>query len=389
MTATPPTIRMWLAEPLAPECRTAIDRLARIDDVTRIAVLPDIHGASEGGSLGAGIVLATTRLLIPQAVGADIGCGMSTCRLNLSADAVPDEQTAMAILAAVRRTVPIIRHSHRAHPPLPHACGPHRLSEPLHNALARDGVIEFGTLGRGNHFLELQRDDDGALWLLVHSGSRAMGQLVTRHHLAQAVKQNGVGALDATTDPGRAYAADAAWAVDYAADAAWAVDYARLSREAMLDAAARAIGTALGVPVSADPPWGATHNSVTREHHGDEDLWVHRKGAAPAHAGLLNAIPGSMAAETFHVEGRGECESLCSSSHGAGRTHSRSEATRRTTTKELARQLRNVYTDPQQRPRLRDEGPAAYRDIRSVMRAQSDLVRITRRLRPILTFKGV
>jgi tRNA-splicing ligase RtcB len=371
-------VRTWLAEPLAPECKRAIERLSRLDDVRHIAVMPDVHAGSD---VCTGIALATSNTLIPQAVGADIGCGMSTCRLPIDADAVSNGRTAMEVLAAIRRAVPVIRHNHRSPPTLPAEINAIPLSaEPLRNALKRDGTIEFGTLGRGNHFLELQRDDDNALWLLVHSGSRAMGQVITRHHLAKAAKiGSGVAALDARSEPGAAYATDVSWAITYA----------RLSREAMLHTAARAIGQTLGIEATPSPIWGTTHNNVTRENHDNTDLWVHRKGVAPAHAGLANIIPGSMAAETYHVEGRGEPASLCSSSHGAGRALSRTEATRRTSTKDLNRQLRDVFVDESILPRLRDEAPAAYRDIRAVMRAQSDLVRITRKLHPILTFKGV
>lgn len=374
----PAPVRTWLAEPLAPECKRAVERLARLEDVRLVAVMPDVHAGSD---VCTGIALATTRLLIPQAVGADIGCGMSTCRLAIGADTIADDETAMRVLGALRRAVPIIQHNHRTPPTLPDACDGSRLSaESLGNALRRDGTIEFGTLGRGNHFLELQRDDEDALWLLVHSGSRAMGQVINQHHLAKATRiGGGIAALDAATPAGEAYASDVRWGMTYA----------RLSREAMLHAAVEAIGRVLGIDASPGPIWGTTHNSVTRERHGEEDLWVHRKGVAPAHEGLANIIPGSMAAETYHVEGRGNAESLNSSSHGAGRALSRTEATRRTSTKDLSRQLRDVFVDAAVLPRLRDEAPGAYRDIRAVMRAQSDLVRITRRLRPVLTFKGV
>jgi tRNA-splicing ligase RtcB len=381
MTDSQPTPRRhaWLAEPLSRECTAAIDRFARLDDVRHIAIMPDVHGGSEGSGLGAGLVLATGRFLIPQAVGADIGCGMSTCRLGIRADAITDEPTALSILAAIRRAVPVIRHGHRSLPTLPpELVDPPLSTEPLRNALTRDGTIQFGTLGRGNHFLELQRDEENELWLLVHSGSRAMGQLVTQAHLARAIKQSGVAVLDAETDAGRAYAKDVALTTEYA----------RLSRAAMLCAATEAIAGVLGTPVTPETAWGTAHNTVTLEKHHSQQMWVHRKGAAPAHAGLANVIPGSMAAETFHVEGRGHPDSLCSSSHGAGRSCSRTEATKRNSTKDLSRQLRDVYFDADQLPRLRDEAPSAYRDIRAVMRAQSDLVRITRRLTPVLTFKG-
>ncbi|MFT3687213.1 MAG: RtcB family protein [Phycisphaerales bacterium] len=382
MTETQPASarHAWLAEPLPRECAAAIDRFARLEDVRHIAIMPDVHGGSEGSGLGAGLALAAARLLIPAAVGADIGCGMSTCRLGISADAISDEQVALNILTAIKRAVPVICHSRRSPPALPLELASSPLStDSLRSAVGRDGTLQFGSLGRGNHFLELQRDEENELWLLVHSGSRAMGQLVTQAHLSRATKQSGIAVLDAETDAGRAYAADVAWATEYA----------RLSRVAMLRSAAKAIGSMLNAAITPGPIWGTAHNTLAREEHRGEQVWVHRKGAAPAHAGLSNVIPGSMAAETFHVEGRGHPDSLSSSSHGAGRACSRTEATKRNSTKDLSRQLRDVYFDAEQLPRLRDEAPAAYRDIRAVMRAQSDLVRITRRLTPVLTFKGV
>jgi tRNA-splicing ligase RtcB len=157
----------------------------------------------------------------------------------------------------------------------------------------------------------------------------------------------------------------------------------------MLVAAARVIGDVLGV----EPDWttllNTDHNHVQSERHGDRSLWVHRKGANVAADGKANVIPGSMATHSYHVEGRGEAAALASSSHGAGRRLSRSAARAKIRRKDLARQLANVWIDPHIAGRIVDEAPAAYKDIDAVMRAQRDLVRIVRRVRPVVCYKGV
>jgi tRNA-splicing ligase RtcB len=207
-----------------------------------------------------------------------------------------------------------------------------------------------------------------------------MGQLIAEHHARYATSAgSGLAWLAAESDAGQAYLRDVAWARAYAAE----------SRRRMLAAAAQVAAEVLGI----EPDWhtllNTDHNHVQLEQHGGRSLWVHRKGANVASAGARNVIPGSMAAPTYHVEGRGESAALASSSHGAGRRLSRGAARARVSRRDLARQLANVWVDARAAARLVDEAPAAYKDIEVVMRAQRDLVRIVRRLRPVLCYKGI
>jgi tRNA-splicing ligase RtcB len=244
----------------------------------------------------------------------------------------------------------------------------------------RDGRVQFGTLGRGNHFLEFQKDQDGALWLMVHSGSRGIGQAISQHHLGKAASaSNGLHYFDAESEAGMAYLADHRWACCYA----------EMSRRAMLEAVAALVEQLFAVPADWSSTVHCNHNHVRRETHFGNELWVHRKGAVSAHIDEPGIIPGSMGTASFHVEGRGLEDSLCSSSHGAGRRMSRGQAFKAITMGDLVRQMKGIWFDHRWADRLRDEAPLAYKDIHAVMRAQHDLTRIVRQLWPVLNYKGV
>lgn len=365
-------LRCWLASPLPPGIDLAMARLRASPSIARIAVMPDVHLA-EGVCVGT--VMATRDTLFPEAVGGDIGCGVSTVRLVGSTARVLDQlddRAAGAILRGLERGVPIHRWpGPRPVPPvLPGA------SAFLRNRLRRDGVWGFGTLGRGNHFLELQEDSAGDAWLLVHSGSRALGPAVRDRYAALGDRDvSGLAALHVDSPGGRAY-------LD---DVAVLVQWAEASRAAMLAAACAVIEAVLGLAPALESQVDTAHNHVRQETIGGESLWVHRKGACPAHVGEAGIIPGSMGTPTFHVEGRGCVDALCSSSHGAGREMSRSEARARVTARLLREQVRGVYIPAGD---LREEAPGAYKDIDAVMRAQRPLVRVVRRLRPRLVWRG-
>jgi tRNA-splicing ligase RtcB len=179
------SIRQWHPGPIAPEISQALERLTQTEDVRYVAVMPDVHLAKE---VCTGTVLATARRIYPQAVGNDIGCGMAALAFDCQAGLLAGEQPAARVLAGLYRTVPSLRHSRRTMlDRLPEELA---LSELSHHRLEkeknRDGRVQFATLGRGNHFIEFQADEQGVLWLMVHSGSRAMGQAITEHHLARA-----------------------------------------------------------------------------------------------------------------------------------------------------------------------------------------------------------
>ena len=372
-----PNLRAWLAEPMPPDVRRTVERMSRATDVQHVAIMPDVHLAKD---VCVGTVVATTRLIYPAAVGGDIGCGVAAAAFDAPADLLSDVENADRLLRALPEALPIIRHGPRTRRPLP----PHLTDLPLSherlNAIRRrDGVVQFGTLGRGNHFLEFQGDDEGCLWLMVHSGSRAMGQATRDFHVARAAETSaGLASLDSESGSGRGYLSDAEWARRYAAG----------NRRVMIESVSMLVAGMFGIRLNYETFFDCDHNHVQRETHFGCELWVHRKGAMQAVSGQAGIIPGSMGSESFHVEGRGNAESLCSSSHGAGRAMSREEARRRISSKELTRQMGTVVFDRQLVSSLREEAPAAYKDVKAVLRAQADLTRIVRRLRPLLCYKG-
>jgi tRNA-splicing ligase RtcB len=371
---TAASIGRWVPGALPPGVEDALGRLARTGDVLRIAVMPDVHLAEE---VCVGVAVATRRRLLPQAVGSDIGCGMAAVRFRGEAAALADGRRAARILRELSGRIPAVRRRQRSLPAELHDAP---LSAPaLERLRDRDGAVEFGTLGRGNHFLELQADDEGALWLMLHSGSRAMGPAILRHHAASARRDpSGLLFLDADSDAGRAYLGDQAWALRYA----------EASRESMLDEAASVIAQELGFTAVPESRIRCLHNHLRSEPGEGEPVWVHRKGAISAREDEPGIIPGSMGTFSYHVAGRGCPEALRTSSHGAGRRFSRAEARMRIGRRDFERQMRGVWFDLRQTERLRDEAPEAYKDIESVMRAQRELTRIVRRLRPLLSYKG-
>ncbi|HEX2500734.1 MAG TPA: RtcB family protein [Methylomirabilota bacterium] len=369
-------LQTWLAGPLDAAARAAIDRLVATEEVHAVAIMPDAHLAEE---VCVGTVVATRSTLFPAAIGGDIGCGVLARGFDGDASVLRDERAAARIMAGLYGTVPAAQHARPQALPVSLA-GVSPRDPRLASLLERDGRVQLGTLGRGNHFLELQQsEDNGQLWAAVHSGSRAFGQAVLDAHLPKtAVTGTGLHCLDASTDDGEAYLADMALALTYA-DA---------NRRAMIEAVTALVGSVLGMTPDPASEISCVHNFVRRERHCGEALWVHRKGAISARAGEPGIVPGSMGTPTFHVEGRGCERSLSSSSHGAGRAMTRSQARRRIGVGELRRQLRGVWYDERRADALRDEAPGAYKDIGRVMRAQSELTRIVRRLRPVLSYKG-
>ena len=371
-------VAAWTDGPLPRDVRAAIERLARSDDVRRIAVMPDVHLSAD---VCVGTVVATSRSLYPNAVGGDIGCGVAAVAFDCAAAELDDPRRAAAILAGLYREIPLVRHRRDRAPGLPAHLAERPLSaEPLEALKRTEGALQLGTLGRGNHFVELQSDETGQLWLMLHSGSRGIGQAIRDHHLANGRESSvGLRFLDASSEEGAAYLADMAWALDYA-DA---------SRRAMIAAASEILSRVLDTAPVAGSELSCQHNHVRQELHDGARLWVHRKGAISARAGESGIVPGSMGTTSYHVEGRGATDALTSSAHGAGRRLSRTEARRALSARDVTRELDGVWFDRRIVAGLREEAPSAYKDIGSVMRAQADLVRIVRRLRLLLSFKGV
>ncbi len=364
-------VHAFLPEPLSPECKQNIARLARRKDIERIALMPDLHLAEQ---VCVGAVIASNSHLYPQAVGGDIGCGVTALRLQGALSALQQARAA-AILSVLGGAVPAIKWPERQ--PL----GPleqRRLScERLQRVLERDGAIQLGTLGRGNHFVELCSDDADRPWLLVHSGSRGLGKAVRDHYCCKTEGAQ-LCALEADSELGQAYQSDASLCVDYA----------RLNRARIAEAALQVLEAQLGWKRERGCARDMVHNQVRLETHSGRDLWVHRKGASSAWQDEPGVIPGSMGSYSYLVRGRGEPRALCSSSHGAGRAMSRSAAELHISAADLLDQMRDVHFDQRRAAQLVSEAPAAYKAISKVMRAQKHLVRIEERLTPRLNFKA-
>jgi tRNA-splicing ligase RtcB len=360
---------------MSPEVQRSLDRLSQGDDVCHVVVLPDVHLASD---VCVGTVVATQQVIYPAAVGGDIGCGMAALAFHAESSTVDHPAAAARVLSRLYQLVP--GNKHRGPRSFPESLPDVSLCDPALAKLARrEGRVQLGTLGRGNHFLELQADTQGRLWVMIHSGSRAMGQAIRDWHLRSAVMDStGLKGLDAKAAEGAAYLADVAWA-------RW---YAALNRLEMLRAVEKLLRELFGIKADWSTLIHADHNHVQQETHGNLSYWIHRKGAQSARDGEANLTPGSMGSVSFHTTGRGRAESLASSAHGAGRRLSRTEAKQTVTVRAFERQVGQLWFDHRGTARLLDEAPSAYKDIRAVMKAQRDLICIVRELRPILSYKG-
>jgi tRNA-splicing ligase RtcB len=373
------TLHQWLADSLPAEVANLLSRLQAIPQIQHIAVMPDVHLA---GEFCIGTVIASTDTLFPNAVGNDIGCGMCALAFDADAEMLEDAHAAAQILAALYEVAPAKRHHRALAPPFPQDLLDLPLSPPLEGfkKSGGDAHLQLGTLGGGNHFLELQADaSSNQLWLMIHSGSRNAGQVVYHHHLPAATRTAaGLQAFPGDSPAGQAYLRDMAWARCYAA----------ANRAALAQAAARALRLGLGIASLPVTFLDADHNHLQRETHFGQAFFVHRKGAQAATFEQPGLIPGSMATASVHTLGRGCPEALTSSSHGAGRTLSRHQAKRTISASALKQQLRGIWYDHRIADALREEGPDAYRNLQAVLRAQHDLTRVVRTMRPVLSYKS-
>ena len=370
-------LHTWLAMPMEPAAKVTIERVRRGQDVVHVAVMPDVHLAND---VCVGTVMATRRLVYPAAVGGDIGCGMLAIAFDAQAKLLDDPQHAGNLLRFLGESIPIHRRHRSRAIPLADGLKKNPLSHGALTGVLNDiGVLQLGTLGGGNHFVEMQADADDRLWLMIHSGSRAMGQAIKAHHIANAtIRSASMMALDIATSAGQAYLHDQQWARDYA----------HANRAAMGEQVVQLMCDLFRIDAVESMTIACDHNHVAIEEHFGSRVLVHRKSAMPAGEGMPGIVPGSMGTTSYHVTGRG-CESaLRSSAHGAGRLFSRHTARERFNRQDLQRQMQNVWFDTRVAESLREESPKSYKDIRAVMRAQEQLVRINRTLKPVLVFKG-
>ena len=364
-----------------------------------VAVMPDVH-LGKGATVGT--VLPTRGAIIPAAVGVDIGCGMLAVRTALKAHDLPESLAAAR--AAIEAVVPVGFTAHEKELNPTHE-GPHgrdlrlrmlelfscfeRLSilQVLGKLDARRIFRQLGTLGGGNHFVELCLDEANDVWVMLHSGSRNIGKTIGEAAISMA-RESALRAGVALPDK------DLAWLNEGTAEFAqyvealgWAQDYAALNRELMLFRTMRALAAAFGrEPGVTLEVINCHHNYATVEEHFGSKVWITRKGAVSAREGQLGIIPGSMGAKSFIVRGKGNPMSYCSCSHGAGRRHSRGAAKRLFNLADLAAQTSGVECRKDES--VLDEIPGAYKDIEAVIRAQADLVTIEHTLKQVMCIKG-
>ena len=340
--------------------------------------MADAHVAH---GVAVGTVFATACTVVPRALGGDLGCGIAATRLSVGAHEL-DRATLQRIVAALGRAIPAGDATHRgAGVVVPDALLDGELStQALLRTRAALSKTHLATLGGGNHFLEIDRDADGAAWLLVHSGSRGLGAAIAAHHVraAEAVDGDPLAGLDARAPAGRAY-------LD---DLAWALAFARANRDALAFRAIAVIAEVLGADVVAEEHLDVHHNFVARETWDGEELIVHRKGAVHVPRGTRALVPGSMATASYLVEGLGCALAFDSCSHGAGRVLTRTDARARIRPAALAHAMRRVVWPARLAQQLVEEAPAAYRDLGEVLEDQEDLVVRERRLEPIAVLKG-
>jgi len=356
-----------------------VKNLALNPGIVRIAVMPDAH---EGSAVPNGTVVATKDLIYPRMVGADIGCGVAAIRFDLAADEIKKADW-VKVLSLLQRAIPTLKSPEPSiSESLTEFCRPEELShQTLVQQAKREGRYQLGTLGRGNHFVELQRDEQGALWAMVHTGSRAMGPFITDHHLAraQSVHRSGQPFLDLSEPAGQ----------DYFNDMQWALAYARENRLILLNRVADILERGWKTRVIDSSYLDCPHNFARREIHGGQSLLVHRKSANSARTDELGLIPGSMGTQSRIVRGLGDPKSLCSSAHGAGRALSRAQAFEKISLSQLQRSMKGIAFNEAAAAKLRDESPRAYKDLGEVMSAQIDLVRTVAVLKPLCVHKGI
>ena len=392
--ATP--IKGWVrGVPLEPQAHEQLRNIASIPFVGPwVAVMPDVH-LGKGATVGS--VIPTRGAIIPAAVGVDIGCGMAAVRTTLRASDLPDDLGPLR--NSIERSVPVGNGRGGEHWKLP---------ESIETRVAQSGLVarldaikqkhrkirtdkldrQIGTLGGGNHFIELCLDESDAVWVMLHSGSRGTGNLIGSYFIERAREELGKRVLGFhVPDKDLAFFMQGEPLFDdYVEAVSWAQDYARENREAMMARVLHEMRHRLPKFQLEKMAVNCHHNYVQQETHGGQELLVTRKGAVSARAGQLGIIPGSMGAKSFIVRGLGNADSFHSCSHGAGRVMSRTAARAQIT---LAQHREaTAHVECRKDAGVIDESPAAYKDIDAVMAAQSDLVEVVHTLRQVVCIKG-
>ena len=391
-------VKLWTrGVPVEDEAKRQLENVARMPFIfSHVAAMPDVH-FGRGATVGS--VIATKGAIIPAAVGVDIGCGMMAVETSLKASDLPDSLA--GVRTAIERAVPhgmvttkgrALRGSWAVTPGsviTRWGVLEKRLDAitEKHKALAETNPQkQLGTLGGGNHFIEICLDTEQTVWVMLHSGSRGIGNRIGQYFIELA-RQDMRKHFINLPDLDLAYLVEGTSHFDeYVEAMSWAQDYAAENRETMMESVLRVLREEVKPFTRGKVAVNCHHNYTTRETHFGENVLVTRKGAVRAGAGELGIIPGSMGARSYIVRGRGNCQSFESCSHGAGRTMSRTQARKRFTVADHVAATAGV--ECRKDPEVIDETPAAYKDIDAVMNAQRDLVEIVHTLKQVVCVKG-
>jgi tRNA-splicing ligase RtcB (3'-phosphate/5'-hydroxy nucleic acid ligase) len=364
-----------------------------------VAVMPDVH-LGKGATVGS--VIPTKAAIIPAAVGVDIGCGMAAIRTEISANQLPDSLSRLRSRIEQRVPVGFNHHDSPVNPLHDGLRGVALMNAGKKLALRYDALKihdvigkydhkrvfnQLGTLGGGNHFIEVCLDESNAVWVMLHSGSRNIGKTIgeTAIHMARGIAERKERGL---RDKDLAWLDEGTMEFDmYVEGLRWAQDYAAHNRALMMHAVLLALREEFGREIATfENAVQCHHNYANVEDHFGEQIWVTRKGAVSARSGELGIIPGSMGAKSFIVRGKGNADSYCSCSHGAGRRMSRGAAKRAYTIEDL--KLQTAGVECRKDAGVLDEIPGAYKDIDAVMAAQAELVDIVHTLKQVMCIKG-
>ncbi len=392
-------VKMWTkGVSVEPKAREQLSRAAMMPFIFKhVAVMPDVH-VGIGATVGS--VIPTKGAVIPAAVGVDIGCGMMAARTSLHAADLPDNLE--GVRHAIEKAVPHGRDVGRAKrdkgswgdPPgeivaawSTLAARFKRITDKYPKLAGANSLVHLGTLGTGNHFIELCLDEADAVWVMLHSGSRGIGNAIGSFFIALAKEDMRRHFINLPDEDLAYFPEGTEHFDDYVEAVGWAQDFAALNRRMMMTNTIRAIRSVITKPFEAEvEAINCHHNYVQKENHFGQNVLVTRKGAVRAAEGVMGIIPGSMGAKSFIVRGRGNKESFDSCSHGAGRLMSRTEAKKRFTLADHAEATAGV--ECRKDDGVIDETPAAYKPIEAVMAAQSDLVEIVHTLKQVVCVKG-
>lgn len=360
---------------------------ARLPFVERVALMPDMH-LGKGSTVGS--VIGTNGALSPATCGVDLGCGCSAIRFDLTKDQLPDSLA--GLMPMIEKAVPAgvgqghERAGSQAHNWL--ASNLDKFTSDLDSHLTSKAVEQYGTLGSGNHVLCFATDEHGHVWLVVHSGSRGLGNILASRHVEVAKRLNEAeGRFLESKDLAYFYETDAEFGM-YIGDMLACQDYAAANRAEMVRNSVMAFNKFLGYAPKHLEAVQCHHNYTEKETHGGRELWITRKGAVSAQKGELGVILGSMGNDIYVVEGLGNPDSYSSCSHGAGRVLSRSAAKRQFTADDLIGQMEGVVWNHDRAKSLVDEIPNSYKNLQTVMDDQADLVKPVFYLQEIFNFKG-